>query len=90
MIVNVSGCEVAWPNAQKCVRIDFSIRLKSLANSTVANNNGRKPTALNDSSEAFELNLEALTTMWVRFGRKQFADNGYNVLDFYCQISSID
>lgn len=90
--VNISACKTAWPNAQNCVRIDFSIRLRSLPNATTTastqtngENQTDKPTTEADNSvdnanDEYELDREELVTMWVRFGRKEFADNGFNVI----------
>lgn len=81
--VNISACKTAWPNAQKCVKIDFSIRLRSLPNATTNGENQTDTPATEavDKNE-FEMNREELVTMWVRFGRKEFSDNGFNVYIF--------
>lgn len=90
--VNISACKTAWPNAQKCVKIDFSIRLRSMPNATTNGENQTDTPATeatdndeneNDSSNEFEMDREELVTMWVRFGRKEFADNGFNVKYFF-------
>lgn len=84
--VNISACKAAWPNAQKCVQVDFSIRLKSLSNESINGENQTDTPATEadntDSTDEYEMDREQLITMWVRFGRQEFADNGFNVIIF--------
>lgn len=84
--VNIAGCKTAWPNAQKCVKVDFSIRLKSLASSTENSRNkiNTKPgtpgtTEMHDSNGNFEMTRQELINMWIRFGREEFNENGFKV-----------
>lgn len=46
------------------------------------NETGTTATEAGTSEAEFQMNREELITMWVRFGRKVFADNGFNVLYF--------
>ncbi|XP_031617926.1 uncharacterized protein LOC116337470 [Contarinia nasturtii] len=67
---NVSTCKAAWSNAQKCIEIDFSIRLKAKNDPTIKE--------MNDMNREFNMNRDELFQMWIEFGRQEFADNGYN------------
>lgn len=79
--VNISNCKAAWPNAQKCVKIAFSIRLKSLAkNKTTTTTDTPDIEAMYDSTDSFEMIRSELINMWIRFGRQEFADHGFKVL----------
>ncbi|XP_055323488.1 uncharacterized protein LOC129578648 isoform X2 [Sitodiplosis mosellana] len=83
-LVNITACKTSWPNAQNCVKVDFSIRLRSLPNVTTNVENQTETSATEaggdttTSSNEFDMDREQLVTMWVRFGRKEFADNGFN------------
>lgn len=87
-LVNVSACKAAWPNAQKCVKVDFSIRLRSLPNATTNAENQIRTSATEaggnttNSTNGFDMHREQLVAMWLRFGRQEFADNGFNVKSF--------
>lgn len=78
--VNNFACRTAWPNAQNCVRIDFSIRLKLLPKRTAPNELNQSETAdTANSTDILELSRDALIRMWIRFGREEFSDNGFKV-----------
>ena len=87
-LVNISACKTAWPNAQKCVKVDFSIRLRSLPNATTNGENQIRTLATEaggnttNSSSEFDMHRDQLVAMWLRFGRQEFADNEFNVKSF--------
>lgn len=85
-LVNVSACKPAWPNAQKCIKVDISIRLRSLPNETASGEKQISTSATEagsnaavNSSNEFDMHHDQLVAMWLRFGRQEFADNGFNV-----------
>lgn len=69
--INTCPCQSAWPNAENCVELDLSIRIK-LDRSTTAN-------ATNHTADIYTLKHDDLVRMWIEFGRKEFADNGFQV-----------
>lgn len=77
IIVNATNCRTAWPNAQNCIKVEFSARLKSLPK----NENGTSTdTPALDSMDDSEMSRKELIKMWIRFGRQEFANNGFKVL----------
>lgn len=84
ILINTLPCQSTWPNAQNCVEIDFSIQLNPKSTMKTATNE----TQVEDTTYAMK--HDDLVSMWTEIGRKDFADNGYQVcviqvkLYFYC------
>lgn len=78
---NIHSCQTAWPNAQNCVKMDFSVRLNALpvaqkpSETNYRNNAGN----VGNSTEMFEFNRDSLIDIWLKFGRDEFTDNGFKV-----------
>lgn len=90
--VNITACRTAWPNAQNCIGIDFSIRLKllpktendskateSTLNSSTTETATPMMTTATDSTEYYDVPHDQLRIIWIQFGRKEFSDNGFEV-----------
>lgn len=79
--MNIAACQTAWPNAQNCVEIDFSIRLKLLPQTDSNQTNiASAQKTMTNSTEYYNLSRNKLFSMWIKFGRSDFIDNGFKVV----------
>lgn len=78
---NTLPCKSGWPNAQNCVEIDLSIKLKSKLTIVNATNQMKE--------EIYTMKHDELVRMWIDFGRKEFADSGYQVCMDLCMYFNI-
>lgn len=86
IFINTLPCQSAWPNAQNCVEIDLSIKLKLKSTMKSATNQTMEV-------DTYMMKHEDLARMWLEFGRKELSDNGYQVCMYVrmcVQLSSIE
>lgn len=80
--MNVAACKTDWSNAQNCVEIDFSVRLKMRSKNDSKQTNSSIG-QITDSTKYYDLSREEMFTMWIEFGRSEFNDNGFKVEELH-------